>query len=120
MRISPDGRTAWVTSESAQQVSVIDIASNRVLKQIKVGRRPRSVAFTPDGAKAYVPGELDGSVTVIDTKKLEIKGVIHLDSENMRPMDAVISPDGRSLYLSTGRGNRSSTWTRASIESCAR
>ncbi|MEJ1965000.1 MAG: beta-propeller fold lactonase family protein [Gammaproteobacteria bacterium] len=106
VRINPDGRTVWVTSKSAQQVSVIDIASNRVLKQIKVGQRPRSIAFTPDGAKAYVPGELDGSITVIDTKKLEIKGVIRLEGEDMHPMDSAVSPDGRSLYLSTGQGKQ--------------
>ena len=105
VRITPDGRTAWVTSESAQQVSVIDITTNAVLKQIKVGKRPRAVAFTPDSTKAYVPGELDGSITVIDAQKLAITDTIQLGA-NVRPMDALVSPDGRSLYLSTGRARQ--------------
>ncbi len=104
VRVSPDGRQAWMTSESAQQVSIIDLSTHKVVKQVKVGKRPRSIAFTPDGAKAYVPGEFDGTVTVFDARKLTVTGVIHLDGKDVRPMDAVVSPDGRSLYVSTGRG----------------
>ncbi len=92
---SADGKSLFVA-----------LSGNRVLTRIKVGMRPRAVAFTPDGAKAYVPGELDGSITIIDTQKLGIIGTIQLEGEVMRPMDAVISPDGRSLYLSTGLGRQ--------------
>lgn len=104
VRLSPDGRFAYMTSESAQQVSIIDTASNRVVKQLKVGARPRAIGFTPDGAKAYVPGEFDGTITVIDARALTLKGTIQIEDKAARPMDAIVSPDGRSLYVSTGRG----------------
>ena len=104
MRVTPDGRFAYVSSESAQQVSIIDTATNRVVKQLKVGLRPRSIAFTPDGAKAYVPGEFDGTITVIDAQAITVLKTIQLDDKNARPMDAIVAPDGRSLYVSTGRG----------------
>jgi len=104
VRISPDGRFAYFTSESARQVSIMDTKTNRVVKQLGVGARPRSIGFTPDGAKAYVPGELDATVTVIDAKALSVIKTIQLDDKSLRPMDAVVSPDGHSLYLSTGRG----------------
>jgi YVTN family beta-propeller protein len=104
VRVSPDGKFAYMTSESAQQVSILDTKTNQVVKQIKVGLRPRAIAFTPNGKKAYVPGELDGSITVIDAQKLTVMKTIQLDDKNARPMDAVVAPDGNSLYLSTGRG----------------
>jgi YVTN family beta-propeller protein len=104
VRVSPDGKFAYMTSESAQQVSIIDTKTNQVVKQVKVGLRPRAIAFTPDGKKAYVPGEFDGSITVIDAQKLTVLKTIQFDDKNARPMDAVVAPDGNSLYLSTGRG----------------
>jgi YVTN family beta-propeller protein len=104
VRVTPNGKFAYMTSESAWQVSIIDTKTNQIVKQIKVGLRPRAIAFTPDSKKAYVPGEFDGSITVIDAQKLTVLKTIQLDDKSARPMDAVVSPDGRSLYLSTGRG----------------
>jgi YVTN family beta-propeller protein len=104
VRISPDGRIVVVTAEAAQQAAVIDTRSNRVVARLKVGQRPRAIVFTPDGTRAFVPGEIDSTVTVIDVLKLAVVATIRIDDPAARPMDALVSPDGRSLYLSTGRG----------------
>ena len=53
----------WVTSEVANLVHVIDVASGKVLKNVKVGKRPRRFALTPDGTQLWVTNELDASVT---------------------------------------------------------
>jgi YVTN family beta-propeller protein len=49
----------------------IDVASNRVLATIPVGKRPWNMALTPDGAKLYVANGRSGSVSVIDTAALQ-------------------------------------------------
>ena len=46
-----------MTSEDAGAVFVVDPAAERVLASIEVGPRPRSIAFLPDGSKAYVTNE---------------------------------------------------------------
>ena len=69
MKVSPDGKLVYVTSENTGTVSVIDVATSKLLHTIKVGHRPRSVAFMPDGSRAYVPAENDGAVTLVDTAK---------------------------------------------------
>jgi YVTN family beta-propeller protein len=69
---------------------------------VKVGPRPRSVAFTPDGAKAYVPSENGASLTAIDVGKLAPSKTIDL-GKGMRPMGTHMSADGKLLYVSTGR-----------------
>jgi YVTN family beta-propeller protein len=51
---------------------------------------------------AYVPSENGGTVTVIDTKALKATKTIAL-GESMRPMGTAVSPDGRELYVTTGR-----------------
>lgn len=47
-------------------VSVIDTATNAVIKTITVGNNPRYIAITPDGTKAYVANENSNSVSVIN------------------------------------------------------
>ena len=44
VKMSPDGRFVYVTSEDTGTVSVIDPAAAKAIKSFKVGRRPRSVA----------------------------------------------------------------------------
>jgi YVTN family beta-propeller protein len=102
--LSPDGRFAYVTSESDNEVSIIDTAAETVVKRIPVGERPRNTAFSPDGIKAYVPGESDGSVTVIDTTRQVALRTVHLRNGDVRPMGIVVSPDGKTVYVTTGRG----------------
>ena len=101
---SPDGRFVYVTSEEHNQVSVIDTAANRVIKQFQVGPRPRDSAFLPDSSRAYVTSENGASISVVDTTSHTVIETIKLTGENVRPMGAVVSLDGRRLFVSTGRG----------------
>ena len=57
----------------------------KVVKPIKVGPRPRSIAFLPDGSRAYVPSENGGTLSLIDTKKMATIKTIKL-ADGMRPM----------------------------------
>jgi YVTN family beta-propeller protein len=82
--ITPDGGRVYVVNVNFSpfppfppgEVSVIDTATNTVVKTVAVGAGPRAVAITPDGAHAYVTNFLDlltvdgipvdGSVSVIE------------------------------------------------------
>ncbi|MNC89466.1 hypothetical protein D3C83_54060 [compost metagenome] len=59
---STDGRVVYVTSEEENSISVVDTASNTLVKQFAVGARPRDSAFSPDSRRAYVTAENGGSV----------------------------------------------------------
>ena len=101
---SPDGRFVYVTSEEDNLVSVIDTASHQLVKRIPVGARPRDTAFSPDSSRAYVSGENDASVSVVDTSSHTVIQTIRLTGENVRPMGVAVSPDGRRIFVTTGRG----------------
>ena len=61
----------------------------------------------PDGSKAYVNAENDGSVVVVDAVKQKMKGVIPLGKPGqIKPMAVLLSPDASRLYVSTGRGKQ--------------
>ncbi len=44
--VSRDGKEAWVTARWAREVSVVDLASRKVVRSIPVGRSPHGVFLT--------------------------------------------------------------------------
>lgn len=107
VKVTPNGKLVYVTSEDTGTISAIRVATAKLVKTFKVGRRPRSVAFMPDGSRAYVPAENDGTVTVVDTTKYEVIQTIPLGERGViKPMAALLSPDAKTLYVSTGRGHK--------------
>ena len=66
------GKFVYVTSEVANLVHVIDVATTKVTHNIKVGKRPRRFAFSADGSELWVTSELASSVSIIGTKDLNV------------------------------------------------
>jgi len=106
--LRPDGQIVYVTSEGDNAVAAIDTGSLLFLGQIPVGSRPRAIAFSADGGTGFVTCENGGLISVFDTAKNVATGSIALDAkaegaQRPRPMGAVLAPDGRTLYVTTGR-----------------
>jgi YVTN family beta-propeller protein len=103
--LRPDGQVVYVTSEADNEVSVIDAVSPKLITTIAVGPRPRSTGFLPDSSRAYVSGENNSTVTVIDARTHKVMSTIKLEGGQLvRPMGVVPSPDGKLIFVSTGRG----------------
>ncbi|MBL4638293.1 MAG: PQQ-dependent catabolism-associated beta-propeller protein [Gammaproteobacteria bacterium] len=101
--VSPKGDIALVTSESTNMVHVIDTASHKVVANILVAARPRGLAFNSDGSLAYVSSEIGNELAIIDTTTHTIIKKVVLDIPKSKPMAIKISPDDKTLYLTTGR-----------------
>jgi YVTN family beta-propeller protein len=102
--IHPLGKVVYVTNEGDNSVSVLDIETGQSMTQIATGGRPRSVVFTGDGLRSFVACETTHALTIIDARTHTRTGELDLPGELVRPMGLVISPDGRTLYASGGRG----------------
>jgi len=50
MDVSADGKTLYVTSRWAKKLSVVDLSSHKVVRQVNVGRSPHGV-WTLDHAR---------------------------------------------------------------------
>jgi YVTN family beta-propeller protein len=67
------------------------------------------VVFTLDGRTAFVTNEFGALVTIIDAVKHKPAGSIKIVPQaktvlGPRPMGAALSPDGKHLFVSNGRG----------------
>src|SRR5256885_17191457 len=84
----------FVTNEKSDDVTVIDAATRAVVGTIKVGKRPRGVAVSPDGRKVYVSNSNSDSLSVIDAKTLEVLKTVPagIDPEGLTPNRAGTAP----------------------------
>jgi YVTN family beta-propeller protein len=101
--VSPGGKFFYVTCETAGDVFAIDSSSFKVLTHFSVHPRPRSVAFLPDGSRAFIPSESVGELNVIDTERQQVLKVLPLP-KGCRPQCVRVAADGKTVYVSTGRG----------------
>ncbi len=64
--IAPDGKTLWSTSKFNGAVYAYSMPDLRYLGEVKVGKVPDWLTFTPDSKKLYVANAHDNTVSVID------------------------------------------------------
>jgi YVTN family beta-propeller protein len=96
--ITSDDCFVWVVNRDNNSISVIKVAGDANIKiaDIKVGTEPRCVAITPDDKKVFVTNMVDGTVSVIDAKKMCVTHTIDVGTE---PFGCAVTPDGRKLYV---------------------
>jgi YVTN family beta-propeller protein len=107
--MSADGKLIWVVNPGGDQVVVIGVKSNKVLKKIKVGDEPQGVAVDPNNRYAYVANAASGNVTVIRIKNPRpgnFRASVAKDLGNngrfltgAEPWNVVSSTDGRRIYV---------------------
>jgi YVTN family beta-propeller protein len=102
LMLSPDERFLWVTSgdstQAASGVTVIDVEKRSIAGQVATGSGRNAIAFSSDGALAFVASERGGTLSVIDASKLVAVKTIPVGK---RPIDVAYSPVSRSAYVVT-------------------
>jgi YVTN family beta-propeller protein len=101
--VAPDGSRIYVTLGGSESVLAIDVArllhfihtrprpaagsfaedlaasGNYVIARIQVGHNPRGVALSGDGNRLFAANRLDDTISVIDTRSLQVATTIALD-----------------------------------------
>jgi YVTN family beta-propeller protein len=83
--LAPDEQTLYVANAGSDDVSVIDLNTNRGLAHISVGSNPRGIAVSPDGSHVYVNNVLDGNLSVIDTDTLTVTNLVTVTNIPLSP-----------------------------------
>jgi YVTN family beta-propeller protein len=78
--ISPDGRLGYVVAGGAASpagfVTVIDMATLRIIARVPVGSSPTRVVFAQSGKEAYVNNTGDGTISVINVATNSVVAVV--------------------------------------------
>ncbi len=95
--VSPDGQTLVVANAGSDDVSVIDLATGHAVAHLAVGRNPRGLALSPDGARLFVNNTLDGTLSVFNlTPLLNHPIILSLTTIPLAPQDLL----GKRLFHS--------------------
>ena len=95
--LSPDNKTMYLANAGSNDVSVIDLETNKGIGHIEVGANPRGIAITENGANVLVNNALDGTLSVIDTSTLRVSGKVTLTNI---PLNKNIL-DGKRIFNSS-------------------
>jgi YVTN family beta-propeller protein len=112
LALSADGRVLFVVNPDADSVSVLDVQSRMLKREIPLGDGPpapdsasgnytpailpRSVALAPAGGTLYVTGERANALLVVDIASGRVQSRVPVGSE---PVGVVVSPAGDSVYV---------------------
>ncbi len=91
-------------------VSVIDLDTRKVLKEIETDLHPSGMALAPDGRRLYVANANSDTISVLDTQTDHV--VARWVAKPMRdlpfgsaPNALAVSPDGQTLFAALGGNN---------------
>ncbi len=94
--VSPDDKYVLVTNWCSWTLSIINVASHRVVATLPMPGTPRGIAIDPKSRFAYV-AIMGGDVLVrVSLAELAEVGQIYVGSN---PRTVVLSPDGKYAYL---------------------
>jgi len=87
----------YVLSSHGDDVTVIDVATNQILKTIKVGIDPHGIATPKKQDVLWVATERDGTLWAIDPVKDEV--IEKYPIFGKRPNEIEVTSDGRFVYV---------------------
>jgi|GEM_PF-2195400 len=93
--VSPDGKYVYSADIS---LNIISTTTNQVVAgPISIGAAPLDISFTPDGKRAYIANENDGTVSIIDTETQQVIGSpISVGAPGGG--DVTVAPNGKFAY----------------------
>ena len=74
--ITADEKLLFVSNTQDDSVSVIDLASNKIIKTIAVGSTPEGISIDPINQRAYVANWGSNNVSVIDVNSQQMMASI--------------------------------------------
>ena len=94
---------AYVPNEGSGTLSIIDTATDEVVAEVPVGKKPRGTVVSADGRTAYVSDQPNNRLVLIDLARRSTQGTVELGES---PEGVGISPDGRWVVAAVEESNQ--------------
>lgn len=95
--VSPDGRWLLAANPDNDSISLIDVGARKLIREIKVGRKPEGVSWIGNGPSALVTLYEESSVALVDIPQGRILEKIAVGAE---PYGIVVDRAGKLAWLS--------------------
>jgi YVTN family beta-propeller protein len=92
----------YVGNSRGDDVSIVDLASLKVVGDIKLGERVHGVAVQPDGQRLFVTVESDHTLRIVSLKTGEMETV----KVSGRPNQVAVTPDGKYAVVPIRDGDK--------------
>ena len=102
VEFSQDGKQMIVTNESDNSITVHDMKSGKLLKNIPVGiygERPRGIKVAPDGLSYVTTLEMSDKLLVLDSKMEPVKVI----DTGKAPYGVSYDREGKRLFVATSK-----------------
>ncbi|MBT5891570.1 MAG: c-type cytochrome [Chromatiales bacterium] len=102
MAITPDNQLALTLAPNCNQLVVMDVAKREVVQVFGeaegIGREPREVVISADGARAYVSSFVGDTLAVFERRA---DGFAHVKTlaTGRRPTGLSVTPDGKAVFV---------------------
>ena len=100
--LSPDGKQLWAANSRDGSVSIIDVATKRVVNTFNVQtKRSNRLKFTPDGRLVLISDLDAGELLVLeratrkDVKRIKLGQAARGNSDHARQLARLLRGDGR-------------------------
>jgi DNA-binding beta-propeller fold protein YncE len=104
--LSPDGREIWTATRNDGGVSIIDVATRRVVQTLDLGLKDANrLKFTPDGRVLIIDGEAASLVVMDAASRTEITRVT-LGTVDTGDGAILVAPDGGRAFLGLRAADR--------------
>ncbi|HEY9717920.1 MAG TPA: beta-propeller fold lactonase family protein [Trichormus sp.] len=102
LAILPNGKLLYASESAANDVAVIETASNKVLVRTRVSAGPARIEITPNGSYVVVLNVPAAQATIISTLNQRNMGAVAVGA---MPNAVVISKDSTRAYISNRMSN---------------
>ncbi len=100
--LSPDGKEVWSAHSRDGGISIIDVATGKVVQTLAANtKRSNRARFTPDGKRVLI-SDIGGEVLVFGAASRQVLKHIPLPGQ---PEGILITPDGARAFVGLGSAN---------------
>ena len=101
--ILPDDKEVWAANAGGGTVSIIEVATSKVLRTVDVRtKHSNRLKFTPDGKLALISDPATGELVIVDTAARTITKMLDV---GQGPGGILIVPDGSRAYVALSGDN---------------
>ncbi len=101
-KFSAEGALLYVVCEDGDSLLAVNVKSQRVVKRVKVGHRPKDVAVSPDGKTLYVTNEWSDTVSEIDAASFKERRTLRT---GWGPIGVTTDRSGKVLFVANSISN---------------